>query len=150
MLKNDKGITLTVLIITIIVMVILVGVGIKIGTGAIEKAKLEDIKTNMLSIKTKAKTIEEKYSFGDIESLVGIELDKTTLNSSLQSELGEKTVYKWDQNILNSQGLTQIKVDDSKFYIVYYDSENSTCEVYYSAGFNVNGQTKYSLTELEN
>ena len=76
-------------------------------------------------------------------------LDKTTLSGDLQSELGEKTVYKWDQNILNAQGLTQIKVDDSKFYIVYYDTENSTCEVYYSVGFNVDGQTKYSLTDLE-
>ncbi len=150
MLKNEKGITLTVLIITIIIMIILVGVGIKIGTDAVEKAKLEDIKTNMLSIKTKAKTIEEKFSFGDIENLVGTELDKTTLSSSLQTELGEKTVYKWDQNILNEQGLSQIKVDDSKFYIIYYDTENSTCEVYYSIGFTVNGQTKYSVTDLEN
>ena len=149
MLRNNKGITLTVLIITVIVMIIIVGGGIKIGTRAIEKAKLEDIKTNMLSIKTKAKTIEEKYSFGDIETLVGTELDKTTLNSNLQTELGEKTVYKWDQNILNEQGLTQIEVDDSKFYIVYYDTENSTCEVYYSAGFTIDGQTKYSLTDLE-
>lgn len=149
MIKNDKGITLTALIITIIIMIILVGVGVKFGTSAIEKAKLEDIKTNMLSIKTKAKTIEEKYLFGDIEELVGIELDKETLNSALQNELEDKTVYKWDQGILNEQGLTQIKADNTNFYIVYYDTDSSTCEVYYSAGYTINGQTKYSLTDLE-
>ena len=152
MLKNSKGITLVALIITIIIMLILVGVSIQFGTKAIDKARLEDIKTNMLSIKTKAKTIEEKYSFGDIDSLVGIELvDKTVLNSNLQSELQDKTVYKWDQETLNAQGLTEIKADNSKFYIVYYDmdAEKPTCEVYYSVGYQIDGQTKYSLTDLE-
>ena len=149
MLKREKGITLVVLIMTVILMLILIAVGIDLGKDVIKEAALEDIKTNMLSIKTKAKTIEEKYSFGDIEHLVGKEVDKSTLNNTLQTQLGENTVYKWDQDILNEQGLTEIKVDDTSFYIVYYDEENATCEVYYSTGFNYNGETKYSLTELE-
>ncbi len=149
MVKNNKGITLTILVVTIIVMLILVVVGIEIGTDALQDAALEDIKTNMLSIKTKAKTILEKYIFGDIEELVGEPEDKTNLSSELKTILGEKTVYKWNQDVLNSQGLTEIKVDDTNYYIVWYDQDNATCEVYYSTGFNYNGETKYSLTDLE-
>ena len=151
MFKSNKGITLVALIITIIIMIILVTVGINLGTSAINKANLEDIKTNMLSIKTKAKTIEDKYSFGDIEELVGEEIqDKTTLNSELQQELDGKTAYKWTQEVLNEQGLTDIKVDNEKFYIVCYSEGVNPCEVYYSIGYTNEGETLYSLTDLQN
>ena len=66
-LKKEKGITIVALIITVILMLILVGVGIDFGTDAINKARLEDIKTDMISIKTRAKIITEQYNFKDIE-----------------------------------------------------------------------------------
>ena len=153
MFKSNKGITLVALIITIIIMIILVTVGINLGTSAINKANLEDIKTNMLSIKTKAKTIEDKYSFGDIPDLIGDLLepeDIARLNSNLQTELDGKTAYKWTQEVLNEQGLTDINVDNEKFYIVCYSEGVNPCEVYYSIGYTNEGETLYSLTDLQN
>ena len=73
-LRMEKGITIIALIITIILMLILAGVGIHFGTDAIDKAKLEDIKTDMISIKTKAKIIAEQYNFKDIDSLIGSQI----------------------------------------------------------------------------
>ena len=152
MYKKDNGITIIALIITIIIMLILVGVSFKFGTDAVDKARLEDIRTNMLSIKTKAKTIEEKYIFGDINSLAGETMpDEITLPEKLNEELKDKSnVYKWARETLDIQDLSNIKADDNNFYIVYYDTKKSTCEVYYSAGYKTkDGSIVYSLTEMQ-
>lgn len=145
-LKNKKGITIIALVITIILMLILVGVTVKIGTNEIDKAKLEDIKTEMISIKTRAKIVEDQYNFKDIEKLVGINLLSEEANDyNVQIEIPDENkekCYIWTQEDLNSQELSSIKVDKDKFYVVYYGDD---IEVYYSKG--VDG--KYSLTDLQ-
>lgn len=139
--NKENGITIIALIITIILMLILAGVGIHFGSDAVNKAKLEDIKTDMLSIKTKALVIAEKYKFKDIDSLVG-----TIITDAEAAKLGiEKNdnIRKWSKDDLNNQGLSTI---DGDTYIVNYNVDgNNTCEVYYLDGY----QGKYSLTELQ-
>ena len=140
-LKKEKGITIVALIITIIVMLILIGVGVEFGGDAIDKAKLEDIRTDMISIKTKAKIVAEQYNFKDIDSLVG-----TTITDDEANKLGivnsDKT-FKWSENDLRNQNLSKIKGDT---YIVQYDLENpNNCEVYYLEGY----EGQYSLSQLQ-
>lgn len=139
-LNKEKGITVIALIITIIIMLILAGVGIHFGTDAIDKAKIEDIKTDMISIKTKAKIIAEQYNFKDIDSLVG-----TPITDEEAGKLGianNENARKWGSNDLKNQGLPTIEGD---IYIVNYNlKETNSCEVYYLQGYN----GKYSLTEL--
>ncbi len=141
-LKRENGITIIALIITIVVMLILLGVGLHFGSDAMDKAKLEDIKTDMISIKTKAKIIAEQYNFKDIENLVG-----TSITDEEANKLGitnGDNVRKWSNDDLNNQGLTTIPGDT---YIVNYNLEDTNgCEIYYSKGY----QGKYSLTELKN
>lgn len=144
-LKNEKGITIIALIITIIIMLILVGVTVKVGTKEISKAKLEDIKTEMISIKTRAKIVKDKYDFKDVDNLVGTKLlEATDYNTEaiIIPNESKENCYIWTQEDLNSQELSSIKVDEDKFYVVYYGDD---IEIYYSKG--VDG--KYSLTELQ-
>lgn len=144
-LKNEKGITIIALIITIILMLILVGVTVKVGTKEISKAKLEDIKTEMISIKTRAKIVKDKYDFKDIDNLVGTKLlEATDYNTEAIGvpDESKENCYIWTQEDLNSQELSSIKVDKDKFYVVYYGDD---IEIYYSKG--VDG--KYSLTDLQ-
>lgn len=144
-LKNEKGITIIALIITIILMLILVGVTVKVGTKEISKAKLEDIKTEMISIKTRAEIVKDKYDFKDIDNLVGTKLSETTdynTEAIVIPDASKENCYIWTQEDLNSQELSSIKVDKDKFYVVYYGDD---IEIYYSKG--VDG--KYSLTELQ-
>lgn len=140
-LNKEKGITVIALIITVIIMLILAGVGIHFGTDAIDKAKIEDIKTDMISIKTKAKIIAEQYNFKDIDSLVG-----TQITDEEATKLGitnNENVRKWTNDDLKNQGLPTIEGD---IYIVSYNlKETNSCEVYYSEGYD----GKYSLTELQ-
>lgn len=141
-LNKESGITIIALIVTVILMLILLGVGIHFGTDAIEKAKLEDIKTDMISIKTKAKIIAEQYNFKDIENLVGSPItDEEAQTIKVENS---NQVLKWSSTDLNNQGLSTINGDE---YIVAYDLENpNNSEVYYLNGY----QNKYSLTELQN
>lgn len=140
-LNKENAITIVALIITVIVMLILLGVGVQFGSEALNKAKLEDIKTDMSSIKTKAKIVAEKYNFKDIENLIG-----NTITDEEAQKLGIQNndkIKKWSKSDLNEQGLSNIEGD---VYVVQYSLEDpNNCEVYYLTGY----QGKYSLADLE-
>ncbi len=143
-LKGEKGITIVALIIMIIVMLILVAVGVEFGMESIDKAKLEDIKTDMLSIKAKAKIVVEQYNYKEIDGLVGTQItneDANKINVNISSDA--ENFRKWSSSDLGDQGLSTIEGDK---YIVHYDIDNpNNCEVYYLKGYN----GKYSLSELQ-
>lgn len=142
-LKVENGITIIALIITIILMLILAGVGMHFGSGALDKAKLEDIKTDMISIKTKAKIITEQYNFKDIEDLVGSNASDEEIQKLGITEKEKNQIRKLNSEDLSNQGLSSIEGD---VYVVYYDKANpNNCEVYYLNGY----QGKYSLSELQ-
>lgn len=139
--NKENGITIIALIITIILMLILAGVGMHFGREAVNKAKLEDIKTDMISIKTKATIIAEHYNFKDIENLVGNPITEEEANK-LGIENNDN-IRKWSSSDLNNQGLSTIEGDT---YIVSYNLEDTnSCEIYYLNGY----QGKYSLTEMQ-
>ncbi len=147
-LKSKNGITIIALVLTVIIMLILVGVTVKIGTNSIDESEKQDIITNMISIKTKAKIVKDKYNFKDIENLVGTPLIEDTEHTTTDVKVeipGEKInkCYIWTQEDLNAQGLASISSNKSEFYIVCYGDDE--IEVYYSKA--VDG--KYSLTELQ-
>ncbi len=147
-LKSKNGITIIALVLTVTIMLILVGVTVKIGTNSIDESEKQDIITNMISIKTKAKIVKDKYNFKDIENLVGTPLIEDTEHTTTDVKVeipGEKInkCYIWTQEDLNDQGLASISSNKSEFYIVCYGDDE--IEVYYSKA--VDG--KYSLTELQ-
>ena len=140
--KIENGITIVALVITIILMLILAGVGMHFGTSAIDKAKLEDIKTDMISIKTKAKIVAEQFNFKDIDSLVGSQITEDEAGKLGITNYSDK-IRKWSSSDLSSQNLSNIKGDT---YVVSYDLEDpNNCEVYYLHGYEGN----YSLTQLQ-
>lgn len=147
-MNKENAITLVALIITIILMMILLGVGIHFGTEAINKARLEDIVTDMLLIKTRAKIIADEFNFNGNEEaeLPGVQCSDEELNSiglnNLSNEEKQK-IRKWNYDTLQSQGLSEINPDE---YIVQYDLDNpNNCEVYYIKGI----QEEKSLTQLQ-
>ena len=148
-MKKDNGITLIALIVTIIIMIILATIVVDFSTKAIDKAKLEDIKTNMLLIQGKSQTIYEKYSFKEIEELTGIlysEQNTYVISDGLLDHLKvEDDIYIWGEEALNENGLGTIKTDEQTFYIVDY----TTSEIYLSKGYEYNDSIYYSLTELQ-
>ena len=152
MKKNNKGITIIALIVTIIIMMILASVTIEFGTGEIQRAKLEDIKTTMLLIKGRAKIVAEKESFGESYDNTGMVklADATSYNiSNLQNifnSLGDTSnLYIWEQTAMDNNNI-DVEITTQDFFVVDY----STGEVYYSLGYTYEGNTYYSLTDMQN
>ena len=136
-LKIEKGITITALVITVVLMLILAGVTIHFGGNAVERARLEDIKTDKITIQTKAKIIKEQKEFNDIDTLVGSTISEE--EARIINVENNENVLKWSSQDLEAQGLSTIEGDK---YVVDY---NNDCEVYFLEGYN----GEYSLSSLQ-
>lgn len=149
-MKKDNGITIIALIITIIIMLILVTVTMKFGTGQIERAKLEDLKTTMLLIKGRAQIVIEKESFGEEYDKTGMtkisEATSYILPNFIQ-EFGEEekeNFYIWEQTAMDNKAI-DVTITNTDFYIIDYSSG----EIYYSLGYEKDGNTYHSLTDIQ-
>ncbi|MBR3255965.1 MAG: hypothetical protein IKF97_07160 [Clostridia bacterium] len=163
-MKSNKGITLVALVITIVVVLILASITINYGTKAIKKSQLENMKTNMLLIKAKAKEYVEQANFkagvnneykdenGNLKEVVASELKGTLENDTFSYITLDDGQYLYNVNSeLENMGLKNVNIDNGKNekYLVRYDVKNATVEIYNTIGYNDNGTTKNSLTQLE-
>ena len=158
--KNNKGITLIALTITIIILLILASITIYSGKESIKKAQLESLKTNMLLIKAKAKEYVEQASFkngvnkSEISEEAKNELKGKEANASDYSKQnitinGGEILYKLTSDHLQEMGLKDVKLGSNEEYLVKYNIKDVTVEVYNTSGYENNGTTVYSLSELE-
>ena len=158
--KNNKGITLIALTITIIILLILASITIYSGKESIKKAQLESLKTNMLLIKAKAKEYVEQASFkngvnkSEISEEAKNELKGKESNASDYSKQnitinGGEILYKLTSDNLKEMGLKDVKLGSNEEYLVKYNIKDVTVEVYNTSGYENNGTTVYSLSELE-
>ena len=158
--KNNKGITLIALTITIIILLILASITIYSGKESIKKAQLESLKTNMLLIKAKAKEYVEQASFkngvnkSEISEEAKNELKGKEANASDYSKQnitinGGEILYNLTSDNLKEMGLKDVKLGSNEEYLVKYNIKDVTVEVYNTSGYENNGTTVYSLSELE-
>lgn len=158
--KNNKGITLIALTITIIILLILASITIYSGKESIKKTQLESLKTNMLLIKAKAKEYVEQASFkngvnkSEISEEAKNELKGKEANASDYSKQnitinGGEILYKLTSDNLKEMGLKDVKLGSNEEYLVKYNIKDVTVEVYNTSGYENNGTTVYSLSELE-
>ncbi len=170
--SNQKGITMIALTITIILLFILSGIAIYSGKDTIRRANLEELKTNMLLIQTKAREFVENASFDlgidpqnateEMRANAQNELngeDKGTLveegdpiESELlsigisQNDIDNGNVYKLTTQNLENMGIKDVESNDTDgWYVIVYDITNTTAEIYNTIGY----EGKYSLTDLE-
>ena len=149
---NNKGITIIALIITIIIMLILATVTIQFGTGQVERAKLEDIKTTMLLIKGRAQIVADKEEFGEAYDNTGMlkldeatDYDRSNLQSIFNSLEDTSNLYIWEQTAMDNNSI-DVEITNEDFFVIDY----STGEVYYSLGYTYEGNTYYTLTDMQN
>ena len=160
---KNKGITLVALTITIIILLIIAGISISVGGNMIKKAKLEGIKTNMLLIQAKAKQYVEEANFkmgnnpnddkkNSVRQEIYVEkakLDVATNEIKNKINVTGDNLYvltKADNKDTYSEwGLNKIELDNEEVYVVGFDENNLTVEVYNTLGYN----GKYSLTDID-
>ena len=156
-IKEEKGITLMLLIITIIVIIIISGIVIYSGSVTMKKAGIEELKTNMLLIQSKAKGYVEEANFQmgthpenltdakKEEIRTSIYVNKAGLvkaSTSVIPEGDRNNAYKVGEQALKNMGLQQLESD--KYYIVF-DEIDLTAEIYNTDGY----AGYYSLTDID-
>ena len=173
-MKNNKGITLIALSITIIILLIIASITIFYGKESIEKANLESLKTNMYLIKAKAKEYCEEANFmlgtGEVPSNPTkfneyIEpAIKYLKNGTNEAEDTKRPMLSQAQNVpeyvnykefvavidlddLKVMGLKDVENPDK--YLIGFDITKNKVEVYYTDGYESNGETKYALSDIE-
>lgn len=160
-MKKNRGVTLISLIITIIVLLIIAGISIHSGKEVIRKAQLEQLKTNMLLIKAKAKEYVEEANFkmginpddnkkSEVRKEVYINTAKLETAADIDSNDNIPTAecYKLTKDAIDVWGLNEIEIEEGEDYLIQFkdtDNANLSVEVYNTNGYN----GKYSLTEIE-
>ena len=151
MKKNSNGITIIALVLTVIVMLIIASITIKYGKKEIDKVNIEDIKTTMLLIKGKVQIIADKESFGESYDNTGMipYSEATEFTSNIPNELAQQLtdttyLYIWNQTAMDNNDIN-VEITNEDFFIIDYN----TLEVYYSLGYELDGNTYYSLTALQ-
>ncbi len=114
----------------------------------------------MLLIKAKAKEYVEQASFkngvnkSEISEEAKNELKGKEANASDYSKQnitinGGEILYKLTSDNLKEMGLKDVKLGSNEEYLVKYNIKDVTVEVYNTSGYENNGTTVYSLSELE-
>ena len=149
-MKRQEGITLIALVITIIIVGMIIIVGVQYAKKYINNQEIEDIKSSMLVIQGVITNIGNKHEIDEENNtLLGVKLElennETGYNiseelKSILEGMENANLYILNQEELNNIGVKDVEINNSKFYIVDYNSG----EVFYSLGIN----GKYKLSEI--
>ena len=151
--NNTNGVTLIALSITIVVMIILAGIGIYGSTDMIKKAKLEEMKTNMLLLESatfKMGINPDEQKKQNVRNAVYVEeakLQKAT-DTNIPSSFGiadTTTCYWLTTEAQTSWGLSKMQLEKDEKFLIQFDETNITVEIYNTKGYNGN----YSLTAID-
>lgn len=157
MKRENKGITLVALIITITVLLILAGISIYKGKETIQRAELEELKTNMLFIQAKAKEYVEEANFkmginptedkiSEIRNSIYVGQEKLQEVDVLPPQIpqmGNCAYYTMTSETKQKWGLE--KLEDEEDYIIEFNETDASVQIYYLPGYN----GKYSLSDID-
>ncbi len=156
-MKNEKGMTLVTTAVFVVVIAALVFAVVYYFRIEYAKSSLEDLKTDILLVQAKVKTISGEYTLQKKdEVLKGTKIaemkDDPAISNLIESEEiniedKEKKYYVLNKENLNELKLENVMLEENNYYVVEYN----TYEVYYTKGFVYSdGETYYKLTEIEN
>ena len=155
-MKSEKGMTLLTTAVLVLVIAVLVFAVVYYARIQLAKESLEDLKTDMLLIQAKVKTIDGEYTLNKKEeTLKGTKIADMQEDSSIKEFLEKNVIDLQEEEkkyfVLNQENLNEmdlkITLEENSYYIVEY----TTKEVYTSKGFTYSdGNTYYKLTDIEN
>lgn len=153
-MKSENGLTFFGTVILVVIIALVVFGVVYFTRMQVDKEKAEDIKTDMLLVQAKVKTISGNYILEDDEDiLVGTKLSEIEEEQPIKEFL-EKGLFDPDEKnkkyyVLNQQNLEELELnkvilEENSYYIVEYTSS----EVYYTKGYlDENGEVHYKVDE---
>lgn len=151
-MKSENGLTFFGTVILVVIIALVVFGVVYFTRMQVDKEKAEDIKTNMLLVQAKVKTISGNYILEDDEDiLIGTKLseikEEQPIKEFLEKELFDpdeknKKYYVLNQQNLDELELNKVILEENSYYIVEYTSS----EVYYTKGYlDENGEVHYKV-----
>ena len=105
------------------------------------------------SITKKMKDKNLKYTYKEmiknINDIAGKEANASDYSKQNITINGGEILYKLTSDNLKEMGLKDVKLGSNEEYLVKYNIKDVTVEVYNTSGYENNGTTVYSLSELE-
>lgn len=168
-LKENKGMSIRALIIMIMIILIIAGISLVEGMSLIKKTQMENLMTNMITIRAKAKVYSEEVNAevweAEDKKAKRKELYLEKYNMSVPSNEAE-LISKVDNSINNENGCecyeitkeTLAKMELNELvdetnngdYIVVYNSEDyNNLEIIYQPGIQYNNNTYYTLSSIQ-
>lgn len=159
MLKNNRGVTLSILVVTIIVILILASVTVTTSDLLIKDTKSKTVISNMYLVKGKIEALYDDFKFSGktvddtTNCLVGDHVASSSVSQYYKSPevppTGTAADYWFKIEIadLPDLGMDRTMLSGTAFYYVNYE----TGEVIYSNGVkDTTGDVKYKLSDIKN
>ena len=166
-IKNNKGVTLTILVITIIVMFVLFGITYSSATDLLKNTQRNKMRTMLYMVQSRAQILLNEYLFENDGELASV--DDTKIQSFLKGSVcknvsefnsvgfpdttipGKDTMIycSWNETTLKEQGIDTNNLTNGDTIIIQYDIKNETVEVASSKGFTSDGVTIHKLEEFK-
>lgn len=155
-MKEEKGLTYIGMIFLIILISILVFGAIYFVRIERSKANLENVKTDMLLIQAKIKTVSNEQTLKKKKNvLVGTKISDMKDNNTIKEFLDKDIInikskknnyYVLNQKDLEDLEIKQVQLENNNLCIVDY----KTNEIIYTSGFqHTDGNTYYKLSDIE-
>ena len=152
-MKDQKGISHTLLTIIVLAIIICAFFGIKEIVKERKDSKITDLTTDMLLVQGKIRVISQENTMKkDERPLIGKKLSDR-LDDEKIKKLIDKEVIKQDEEkydsyfVIDNDALAELNLTidlKGEYYIVNY----STYEVIHTKGMEIEGETKYKLSQL--
>ena len=171
-IKTQKGITMIALVVTIVILIILASISIIEGKKLIKEAKIENILTDMITIKAKVKGYAEEINsevwdlkenkeekikelFKQKYNIDNTDITNNDILSQIDSNITNKICFEISQNALTEMGLMDIAQslsdEERQNYIMVYDVNDCTnLDIVCIEGIPYDGVSYYSLSCLQN
>ena len=175
-IKNNKGVTITVLVLTIIIMLILFGITFSSATDLLRNSQKNKMKTMLYMVQSRAQILLDDFLFendggdeattktqingldsGEIqEALKGTYIENITDLKNVGYELGndalpEKSVRiycSWNEQTLTDQGIDTKNLAEGDTIIIQYNISEDSVEVASTKGFSEDGVSIHKLGEF--
>lgn len=150
MIKNQKGVTISMLAVTIIILVILAGITISTGSNLIRSSKLRNYITTMNLIKLEVEKIAEQFEFEnfdsstiesyyDVSNAMKIEQDVMINSLTYLTESEKNMIISPTSEMFNSIPVEDLWfkwygpiLDDLKIeYTNMFDADDDASEIYF-------------------
>ncbi len=168
-LKRNKGMSMIALIGMIIIILIIAGISLVGGIRLIRKAKIENLMTNMITMRAKAKVYAEEVNAEIWEEEdksakrkelylekynMSVPSDENAIISKVDSSINNENgceCYEITKETLEDMGLEELveETNNGDYVVIYNAADYNNLEILYQPGIEYHNNTYYTLSSIQ-